>query len=185
LLAIARAAIAREFGIETIVDQSAAWLREPGACFVTLMQHGELRGCIGSLETRRAVLDDVKANAHAAAFADPRFAPLQREELRDLDIEVSLLSPLQPLIFSSEADALAQLQPNIDGVVFEYGFHRGTFLPQVWEQLPTPCEFLKHLKVKSGVPVNFWSDAIKLYRYSVRKWKERDFQSQTDQAISN
>lgn len=205
MLTIARAAIAREFGIDKTIndktindktingktidgetiDESAVWLHEPGACFVTLMLHGELRGCIGSLAARRALLDDVKTNARAAAFADSRFAPLSRTELNDMEIEVSLLSPMQALTFSSEADVLAQLQPGVDGVVFECGFHSSTFLPQVWEQLPTPREFLAHLKVKSGLPANFWSDAVKIYCYSVRKWKERDFQSQTDQAISN
>jgi AmmeMemoRadiSam system protein A len=173
LLAIARAAISSELGNTIAADESAAWLQEPGACFITLMQHDELRGCIGSLEARRPLLDDVKDNARAAAFSDPRFEPLTKEELSNTDIEVSLLSPLQPMQFADEADALAQLRPNIDGVVFKHGHYRSTFLPQVWEQLPAPHEFMAHLKVKAGLPANFWANDVKLFRYSVHKFKEQ------------
>ncbi|MFT3930924.1 MAG: AmmeMemoRadiSam system protein A [Spongiibacteraceae bacterium] len=172
LLAIARAAIAETFDIHCAADRSAAWLQEPAACFVTLTQHDELRGCIGSLEPRRTLLEDIESNARAAAFSDPRFERLTREELDRTDIEVSILSPSQPIIFRDENDALKQLRPGIDGVVFEYGHLRSTFLPQVWEQLPTPQEFMAHLKVKAGLPINFWGDAIKLSRYTVTKFCE-------------
>ena len=174
LLAIARAAIAREFAIEHAADKSASWLGEPGACFVTLTQQGELRGCIGSLEPPRALLQDVESNARAAAFSDPRFAPLSPAEYAYTAIEISLLSPMQPLLFSDEADALAQLRPNIDGIVFEYRQHRSTFLPQVWEQLPTAREFMAHLKAKARLPGNFWANDVRLHRYTVSKWKEND-----------
>ena len=186
LLAIARAAIAREFGValatrnesrgdENPCARDAEWLQQPGATFVTLLRNGELRGCIGSLEARLPLRDDIEANARAAAFADPRFAPLTVSELNETDIEVSLLSPLQPMTFADEADALAQLRPGRDGVVFEYGAHRSTFLPQVWEQLPQTREFIGHLKAKAGLPVHFWSDKVRLFRYGVSKWKEQDF----------
>lgn len=174
LLAIARAAIAREFDIELLCDKSAPWLQEPGACFVTLMQSSELRGCIGSLEPRRALLDDVEANARAAAFSDPRFEPLSAMEFEKTHIEISLLSPMQPMQFSDEADAFAQLRPGIDGIVFEYKNYRSTFLPQVWEQLPTPREFIAHLKVKAGLPANFWASDVRLQCYTVTKYKESD-----------
>ena len=143
-----------------------------GACFVTLTQKGRLRGCMGSLDAQRPLLDDVKANAVAAATRDWRFAPLTPEELPLTRIEVSLLSPLEPLTFTSEADALAQLRPGVDGVVFECGRYRSTFLPQVWAQLPTRQEFMARLKYKSGLSADFWSDEVRLYRYSVQKWSE-------------
>lgn len=178
LLAIARAAIANRFDITAgVIDKSAArlqeaWLQEPGACFVTIKQHEELRGCIGSLEPRRSLLDDIETNARAAAFSDPRFEPLSAAELDNIAIEISLLSPMQPMTFVDEADVLAQLRPGIDGIVFEYGQARSTFLPQVWEQLPTPREFIEHLKMKAGLPSAFWASDIKLHRYTVSKFKD-------------
>src|SRR4051794_17690977 len=130
LLPIARAAIARELGRSAAASEDAEWLREPGATFVTLKQGAQLRGCIGSLEAYRPLLQDVKSNAVAAAFRDPRFPPLSTSELDRTRIEVSLLSKQEPLVFDDEAQALAQLRPGIDGIVFEYGYHRSTFLPQ-------------------------------------------------------
>ena len=143
------------------------------ACFVTLTKNGQLRGCIGSIEACRSLLDDVKNNAKAAAFKDTRFSPLTAEELGCIEIEVSLLSPVSALKFSNEDEALAQLQPGIDGVVFECGHYRSTFLPQVWQQLPDINDFMAHLKHKAGLDTDFWADEVKLYRYAVSKWKER------------
>jgi AmmeMemoRadiSam system protein A len=171
LLALARAAIAAGPEATPATPADAAWLDQPGACFVTLTQGGELRGCIGSLEAHRALRDDIIANARAAAWRDPRFPPLTSAELPRTRIEVSLLSPLQPLSFASEADARAQLRPGVDGVVLAYGARRGTFLPQVWEQLPDPATFMAHLKAKAGLDPHFWSETIQLYRYTVAKWK--------------
>jgi AmmeMemoRadiSam system protein A len=172
LLAIARATISSALGKPVQADESAPWLKEPGAAFVTLTQQGTLRGCIGSLEAHRPLLTDIKANALAAACRDPRFPPLIADELDKTQLEVSLLSPLSPIAFSSEQDALAQLRPNVDGVVFEYGPYRSTFLPQVWEQLPQPAEFMAHLKHKAGLSPGFWDQDVKLFRYTVSKWKE-------------
>ena len=174
LLPIARASIARALGRDMAASESAPWLMEAGACFVTLTQQGELRGCIGTLQAHRPLLADVQANAVAAAFRDPRFSPLSVRELDITAVEVSLLSPMRPLAFSSEADALAQLRPGIDGVVFEFGTHRSTFLPQVWEQLPDPDEFMAQLKRKAGLPASFWAAEVRLQRYTVSKWKEDD-----------
>jgi len=174
LLRIARASIARALGRDMAANESAPWLMETGACFVTLTQQGELRGCIGTLQAHRPLLADVQANAVAAAFRDPRFSPLSVRELDITAVEVSLLSPMRPLAFSSEADALAQLRPGIDGVVFEFGTHRSTFLPQVWEQLPDPDEFMAQLKRKAGLPASFWAAEVRLQRYTVSKWKEDD-----------
>ena len=172
LLPIARASIALALGLSASADEEAVWLEEPAACFVTLTHGGQLRGCIGSLEARRSLLADVKANAVAAALHDPRFRPLSKEELDGTHIEVSVLSPTQPFDVSDEADALAQLRPGLDGVVLTYGHARSTFLPQVWEQLPDRKAFLAQLKRKAGLAGDFWSDAIRLQRYSVCKWSE-------------
>lgn len=179
LLPIARAAIADLFGQTLAAPEDAAWLQEPGACFVTLAQcdargDEQLRGCIGTLTAHRSLLADVKANARAAAIRDPRFMPLAAAELPHTRIEISLLSPPQLMAIADEADALRQLQPGSDGVVFEYSGHRATFLPQVWEQLPIAQQFLAQLKRKCGLPADFWSQDVKLYRYSVSKWKETD-----------
>lgn len=172
LLPIARAAISCALNVAKAADESAPWLSKPGACFVTLTQDGELRGCIGSLQAHRPLLDDVKSNAVSAALHDTRFMPLSAAELNITKIEISLLSPPQTMGFRDEADALAQLRPNVDGVIFQYGRYRSTFLPQVWEQLPQPREFMAHLKHKAGLPADFWSPEVKLSRYTVEKWKE-------------
>lgn len=172
LLRLARAAIAERFDMSNTTIPHEAWLDEFGATFITLTQHGQLRGCIGSLEAHRPLAEDVRHNAVAAAFRDPRFPPLSAGELDETDVEVSLLSPAHSLIFNSEPDALAQLRPDVDGVILEYSWHKGTFLPQVWEQLPQPQQFLEHLKAKAGLPAGFWSDDIKLSRYTVQKFSE-------------
>ncbi len=181
LLSIARAAIAETLGLaHASIEQLAQdnpWLQDKAACFVTLTQNGQLRGCIGTLEAHRSLLEDIKHNANAAAFHDTRFSPLSSEELALIEIEVSLLSAMQPLNFSDEADALAQLRPGSDGILLEYGQHRSTFLPQVWQQLPDTKDFIEHLKNKAGLAADFWTDEIKLSRYTVDKWKESDFTS--------
>ena len=172
LLKLARNAIAAALGLEPLIHLNAPWLSQPGATFVTLKQNGTLRGCIGSLAAQRALGEDVRANAVAAAFRDPRFVPLQADELNRTRIEVSQLTPAQPLQFADEREALAQLHPGEDGVIFEYGQHRSTFLPQVWEQLPSPVAFITQLKQKAGLPGDFWAAGVKLSRYGVKKWQE-------------
>lgn len=175
LLSIARAAIAQALHApHAAADETAAWLAEPGASFITLTQSGELRGCIGTLQAHRPLLVDIKSNAVSAALHDPRFLPLTLEEFATVQVEVSLLTAPQPLVFTNETDALAQLRPGIDGVVFEYGRHRSTFLPQVWESLAQPSLFLAMLKRKAGLPDNFWAEDVKMSRYTVSKWRETD-----------
>ena len=141
-------------------------LREPGASFVTLKKHGELRGCIGSLEAYRPLVEDVAHNAYAAAFSDPRFPPLTEHELIEVDFQLSILTPALPMSFNSEADLLRQLQPGIDGLVLEDRIHRGTFLPAVWESLPDAAQFFQQLKRKAGLPTNHWSSTLKVARYT-------------------
>lgn len=172
LLKLARAAISARLGLKAPPVPEPEWLAEPGATFVTLTIKGELRGCIGTIEPYRSLGEDVTENAVAAALRDPRFDPLRPSELKDVRVEVSLLSPTEPIMAADEAAALAALRPHIDGVVLEYKQYRGLFLPQVWEQLPEPTRFLAHLKRKAGLPMNFWSPAVRLLRFTVSKWKE-------------
>ena len=172
LLIIARNAIGERFGVDARSHAPLPRLTEAGATFVTLTQHGALRGCIGSLTPYRALADDVAQNALAAAFGDPRFPPLGRRELATTRIEVSLLGATQPLACSDEADAIAHLRPGLDGVILSHGGRRATFLPQVWETLPEPRRFLAELKRKAGLPADFWDAAMRVERYAVDKWTE-------------
>jgi MEMO1 family protein len=178
LIGIARAAIGEQLGTASHAADGAAWLRQPGATFVTLTRASELRGCIGSLEAKRPLAIDVRENAVAAAFRDPRFKPLSAVEWADTHIEISLLSALEPIPAEDEASTLGNLRPGIDGLVLEFGHHRGTFLPQVWEQLPHPEAFLLNLKRKAGLPPDFWEPGMKLSRYTVTKWREQDLTTQ-------
>ncbi len=178
LLALARQAIGLALGaggpagVELDAAAEEDWLQAPGACFVTLTHRGLLRGCIGSVWARRRLLEDVRSNARAAALADPRFPPLTAAELPSTRIEVSLLSVPSPLAAASEAEALAALRPGIDGLILDYAEAQATFLPQVWESLPAPHDFLVQLKRKAGLPAAFWAPAIRLQRYTVVKWQE-------------
>ena len=174
LLEIARASILH--GLQTGAplpvdpDDFEPALREQRASFVTLNLHGQLRGCIGHLEAIQPLVKDVAENAYSAAFSDPRFAPLSEREFGDLDIHISVLSPAQPMQFDSEADLLQQLRPGVDGLILEDGYYRGTFLPSVWEQLPSPELFLAHLKQKAGLPSNYWSDTLRVSRYTTESF---------------
>jgi len=174
LIGIAKAGIDKQLGGELHAATDSAWLREPGSTFVTLTRNNALRGCIGTLEAKRPLAEDVHENALNAAFCDPRFKPLSAAEWTDTWVEVSLLSALEPMTTETEEGILRRLQPGIDGLVLEFGHHRGTFLPQVWEQLPTPGAFLLSLKRKAGLPPDFWDLEMKLSRYTVSKWREQD-----------
>ncbi len=172
LLIIARNTIGKRLGqeIHTIMPHPA--LSQPAATFVTLLKNQQLRGCIGSLEAHRSLATDVSENAYAAAFRDPRFAPLNEDELAQTRIEVSLLRPAEALEFSDEADAIRQLCPGVDGLILTHGTRRATFLPQVWESLPDPQYFMEQLKLKAGLAADYWDEKITLARYGVQKWKE-------------
>lgn len=179
LIGIARGAIEAELGREETSDRETsvsptrpAWLAAPAATFVTLKLDGRLRGCIGSLTARRSLLDDLVGNARAAAFEDPRFPALTAQELVGLEVEVSILSEPVALEYEGEPELLDALRPGIDGLVLECGTHRSTFLPQVWENLPDPEEFLGALKRKAGLESQFWSDEMRFFRYTVEKYCE-------------
>ncbi len=141
-------------------------LLEQGAVFVTLNKSEQLRGCIGTLIPHRSLYLDTAHNAVASAKSDPRFPPVTQNELTQLSVAISVLTPSQTMTFNDEADLLKQIRPGIDGLILEEGGHRGTFLPSVWDQLPTVDQFWAHLKVKAGLPANYWSDSIKVSRYT-------------------
>lgn len=148
-----------------------AALRRPAATFVTLKRTGELRGCIGGLTAKQALVLDVAENAAAAALRDPRFYPLTFDELVGLHIHISVLSALAPLTFSSEAELLAQLRPGVDGLLLEVGAtYRGTFLPSVWDTLRDPADFLVQLKRKAGLPGDYWSAELRVSRYTTESF---------------
>lgn len=141
-------------------------LQQPGACFVSLHLHGNLRGCLGSLEATRPLAEDLAANACAAAFRDPRFPPLRESEYRAVELAISVLETPVEMAFASEQDLLEQLRPGIDGLILRDNDRRGTFLPLVWESLPEPRQFLRQLKVKAGLPPDYWSDSLRVWRYA-------------------
>jgi MEMO1 family protein len=176
LIRLARSSLAQHIlgAAPELIDNQA--FQQPGATFVTLTKNGQLRGCIGSLQAHRPLLQDVQANALAAALHDPRFPPVSAEELPHLQVEVSVLTAPEPLQHANESHALWQLRPSIDGLIFEATVngqsYRSTYLPQVWEQIPEPRAFLAHLKVKAGLPFDFWSPEVKLSRYEVQKFHE-------------
>jgi AmmeMemoRadiSam system protein A len=144
-----------------------------GASFVTLTIDGQLRGCIGSIEPRRPLALDVQENALGAAFRDPRFPPLSRRELDDVHIEVSVLTIPQSLAYHDSGDLLTKLRPHVDGVIIQRGWHRATFLPQVWEKLATPREFVGSLCLKAGLPSDdYLRPGLEVLTYQVEKFEE-------------
>lgn len=152
------------------LDTFSEPLQQHRASFVTLRIDHELRGCIGTLEAYQPLIIDVVQNARSAAFHDPRFNPLSKAEFSLLETHISVLSVPEPLEFNSEKDLLTKIRPGIDGLILTASGHRGTFLPAVWESLPTAEQFWKHLKNKAGLPQNFWSNNIKVERYTTESF---------------
>jgi AmmeMemoRadiSam system protein A len=146
-------------------------LREPRASFVTLHYRGELRGCTGTLEPRRPLVNDVAENAYRSAFGDPRFPALCEVELVSLEVQLSILGPLERLHVDSETALLAALLAKVDGLVLREGALRATFLPAVWEELPDPREFVAELKRKAGLSRSYWSSSLVFERYTVQSVK--------------
>jgi AmmeMemoRadiSam system protein A len=174
LIDIARHSIA--YGLQhghaapvTVADYSPA-LQAVKATFVTLQIQDELRGCIGTLQAYRPLVQDVAENAYAAAFRDPRFPKLSKAEYPRLQYHISILSTPEQVNFKNEQDLITQLRPGMDGLVLEDGHYRGTFLPQVWQSLPDPKNFLRHLKQKAGLPADYWSETINVERYTVEEF---------------
>ncbi len=140
------------------------------AAFVTLKKNGQLRGCIGSLSAYRPLPEDVAENAFSAAFRDHRFNTLTEDEMDEIEISISVLTAPELMVFTSEQDLLSQLQPGVDGMILTEGGNRGTFLPSVWENYPEPASFLSHLKMKAGLPADYWSGTLKVERYKTVSW---------------
>lgn len=177
LLGLARQTIARALqGQEPLpldLNALSEKLRRPGASFVTLTIGDVLRGCIGSIEAYQPLAVDVRENALAAAFRDPRFPPLSQGELDQVHIEVSVLTRPRPLDYAGAEDLLRKLRPEVDGVIIERGWYRATFLPQVWEKLPDPREFLRHLCLKAGLPADdYGRPGLRVFTYQVEKFEE-------------
>lgn len=152
-----------------VTDYSAA-LKQPGACFVTLTIQRQLRGCIGMLQATRPLVEDVAQNAYSAAFEDSRFPPLNDAEYDQLEYHISILNPAEPIEFESEADLLQQLRPGVDGLILEDRGRRATFLPSVWDSLPSAADFLRHLKMKAGLAPDYWSNTLRAQRYTVEEF---------------
>jgi AmmeMemoRadiSam system protein A len=149
-------------------------LKAVRASFVTLQSNGQLRGCIGHLDAVQPLVVDVAENAFAAAFRDPRFAPLSEAEWPDVDLHLSILTPPEAMQFSDEADLIRQIHSQEDGLILQDGPNRGTFLPSVWDSLPNPEDFLTHLKLKAGLAANHWSGRVEVYRYRTESFGDRD-----------
>ena len=179
LLTIARSAIAARLDLHGGDEPRDAALAQPAATFVTLRCGGDLRGCIGSLEPVRPLGVDVRENALAAAFRDPRFPPLVAQEFDATSIEVSLLSAAERLDVRSAEELAHRLRPGGDGLILEHDGRRVTYLPQVWDAIPDPRAFVAALKRKAGWPEGFWSPRMNVFRYGVTKWTEPEFLGET------
>lgn len=145
-------------------------LKRPSASFVTLRVGEELRGCCGTIEPSRPLSQDVWNNAWASAFADPRFPPLSSGEWPETNIQISVLSEPERLDVRSEGELLDLLRPGRDGLILQHGHRRSTFLPAVWEQLPEPVRFVRHLKIKGGWPIDFWPADMEAWRYTTESF---------------
>lgn len=177
LVAIAKESIKERLSHQTLLNlaslrDSYPPLNQLGATFVTLNLDGQLRGCIGSLEAYRNLLDDLVSNAKAAAFEDPRFYPLTQDEFERVDIEISLLTPSEPIAYKDTQDLKSKITPNEDGIILELDGRRATFLPQVWEQLPSFEQFFSHLCQKAGLGSECLEKHPLIRRYHVLKYHQ-------------
>ena len=177
LIKVARNAIQAELfgkGLKrTSLEELPEELKRPGAAFVTITKNGQLRGCIGHLVAREPLIRSVEDNAIAAAFEDPRFFPLGKDEFKDIKIEVSVLTEPKPLKYKDADDLLSKLKPGIDGVIIKKGPYTATFLPQVWEQIPNKELFLEHLCLKAGLPSDEWKKGdLEVFIYKVQAFEE-------------
>jgi AmmeMemoRadiSam system protein A len=181
LVRLARATLAQALDSPLPADQQRALddqLQRPvyhtrAGAFVTLTQKGSLRGCIGTLTAQETLIHNIRENALNAAFRDPRFSPLTQKEFTHTTIEVSVLSPPEPLAYSDPDDLLTRIQPGVDGIILRKGAASATFLPQVWKQLPRRRDFLSHLCLKAGLPAQAWREGdLSVETYRVQKFTE-------------
>lgn len=177
LLRIAKSAILAKldhsysFSVDQL-GESYPFLNDKGACFVTLHFNKDLRGCIGSIIAHKTLLEDLLDNASSAAFRDPRFSPLRVEELSNINLEVSVLTAPEPIEYSDYDDLISKVVPKKDGLILQAGGYQGTFLPQVWDQLPTTKQFLEHLAYKAGTTPLIYEKHPSMYRYRVEAIEE-------------
>ncbi len=178
LLQIAKDAILQKFNFTNILNKddlilNYPYLKQKGASFVTLNLNDNLRGCIGSIIAYKELFDDISTNAISAAFSDPRFSPLHVDELSNLELEVSVLSPAQMIEYNNFDDLLTKITPFKDGLILQDGAYQGTFLPQVWQQLPNKQDFLEQLSYKAGVNPSIYNNHPVIYKYQVQAIKEK------------
>lgn len=178
LLQIAKTAILSKFDSSYTIDKNALIKRYPflsneGAAFVTLHYDDELRGCIGSIVAHTTLIDDIIHNAQSAAFRDPRFAPLENREFGHLNLEVSLLTKPEIIEYLNYEDLKQKIVPSKDGLILKYGEYQGTFLPQVWEQIPSIEQFLEHLSYKANANPSIYAHHPSMYRYRVEAIEEK------------
>lgn len=177
LLKLARESIELVVGEKTLpklnLDSFTPSLQQKGASFVTLTIQKELRGCIGALEAYQPLVEDVREHAIAAALEDPRFLPVEKNELNRIRIEVSILSVPQALSYDSSEDLIKKIRPHVDGVTIKYGERKATFLPQVWEKIPNPSEFMNQLCYKMIGQANLWRETkLQVFTYQVEEFQE-------------
>jgi hypothetical protein len=147
-------------------------LRQRRACFVTLRLDGDLRGCTGAIAAREPLVRCIAEHAYSSAFLDTRFSPLEPAELDGLWVSISVLSPTSPIEFFDETDLVSKIHPHRDGLVIEVGRSVGTLLPSVWENLHEPAAFLRQLKRKAGLAADFWSEEIRVLRYTTEEFSD-------------
>ena len=152
------------------IDSYPGRLSARRASFVTLHAGEKLRGCIGTLEPRVSLVEDINLNAYAAAFRDTRFTPLRVDELATLTLHISVLGTPVIIESDSESSLLAKLRPGIDGLILQEHDFRSTFLPSVWESLPEPEKFLGQLKLKAGLAADYWSSTVRIWRYTTESF---------------
>ena len=172
ILDLARTLLNMHFEKKNITINYPQVFDELGACFVTLEKHSQLRGCIGSIVAHRPLINDIVEHTKNAAFNDPRFNPVLKDELNDLKISVSILTSPEPINFVSEADLLSKIVENKDGIIIKDGNYQAVYLPSVWEQIPNKSEFLNSLKMKAGLPPNHFSQTFEAYRFHTLYIKE-------------
>jgi len=160
-----------QYDTDSLLEHYPLLLKD-AAVFVTLKRDGDLRGCIGSIIAHRTLYDDLVYNALSAAFSDPRFQPLQISEFSHLSLEVSLLSEPEILEYQNFEDLCKKIRPHVDGLILKHDIYQGTFLPQVWEQLSTPKQFLEHLSMKAGSSLSIYEEHPTIYRYGVDSVEE-------------
>ena len=176
LLQIARQSIRNGLrggdALEVALHEVPEVLTSPLGVFVTLTQQDSLRGCIGSMQSSDPLAQSVAESAHGAAFHDPRFPRLAADELDQVRIEISILSPMEAVTASSRSELLSTVRAEVDGLLLQDRHHRSTFLPKVWQQLPNPEDFLNHLLTKAGLPTDHWSTTLQFYRYHTVSFQE-------------